>query len=286
MDTLGLDFSYLMEGKHGEYVDLIIKYYVLCWVFHIATSAISTVAFPAYLEKEDKKDKSKKLPTTFADKINWDYTVASIAYCAMVFYFYLAAVFESKDLESRWSVQTPNMVHGITLHVASSLYETTCYIFAKKGMVFYLHHVVTVGGCCSMLFFDRAGYWCCLLGLVEGTNIPLGFVLGGPFRTTPWIKNSLAYKVNGVLLWVMYLVIRIPIPYSMYLLHKDLKEHGPGVGENVAWVFTDPTYHTIWVYYMDLVCLFLWGLSLLWFSQITSGMMKALGIGGSKKKVV
>ena len=80
------------------------------------------------------------------------------------------------------------------------------------------------------------------------------------------------------------MVIRVPIPYAMYLLHKDLSEHGLGVGKNVAWVFDTPNQHTIWVYYMDLVCLFLWGLSLMWFGQITSGMMKALGVGGSRKK--
>jgi hypothetical protein len=281
-----MDLSFLTEGKNGELMVLISQYYGLCWVFHVLSAVLSAILCPAYLSKEDKKQAGKMVPTTFADKINWDYTNASILYCAMIFYFYVSAVWElyPLGLQGRWEMQTFNSNHGITLHIASSLYETTCYLFANKGLVFYLHHVVTVGGCCTMLFFDKAGYWCCLLGLVEGTNIPLGFVLGGPFRTTPAIKNSLAYKLNGVLLWVMYLVIRVPIPYAMYLLHKDLSENGLGVGQNVAWVFDSPKMHTIWVYYMDLVCLFLWGLSLMWFSQITSGMMKALGVGGSKKK--
>lgn len=281
-----LDISYFLEGKNGDIMSLIAQYYVLCWVFHIVSAILSTMLCPAYLSKDSKKHPGTTVPTNLSDKVNWDYTNASIPYCAMVFYYYVCAVVEMYPLglEGRWQMQTHNSIHGISLHIASSLYETTCYFVAKKGLVFYLHHVVTVGGCCSMLFFEKAGYWCCLLGLVEGTNIPLGFVLGGPFRTTPAIKNSLAYKINGVLLWVMYLIIRVPIPYAMYLLHKDLSEHGLGVGQNVAWVFKNPTQHTIWVYYMDVVCLFLWGLSLMWFSQITSGMMKALGVGGGKKK--
>lgn len=282
MDTINsLDLSMgLFEDKTGELVDLIVKYYGLCWVFHIVSALLSSVLFPAYLEKESK-DKKSLVSTNFSDKVNWDYTVASIAYCAMIFYFYGAAVLElyPQGVKGRWEMQTFNSTHGITLHIASSLYETTCYLFANKGLVFYLHHVVTVLGCGSMLFFERASYWCCLLGLVEGTNIPLGFVLAGPFRTTPWIKNSLAYKINGVMLWVMYLVIRVPIPYAMYLLHEDLKEH-----PETAFVFQDKSHHTAWVYYMDFVCLFLWGLSLLWFSQITSGMLKALGVGGESKK--
>ena len=281
-----MDLSFLTEGQNGEFMSLIAKYYGLCWVFHVLSAVLSVMLCPAYLKKENKKDKGGKLiATTLADKVNWDYTNASIPYCAMIFYFYLSAVLEMYPLglEGRWAIQTFNSNHGITLHLASSLYETTCYLFAKKGLVFYAHHVVTLGGCCSMLFFERGSYWCCLLGLVEGTNIPLGFVLGGPFRTTPAIKNSLAYKINGVLLWVMYLIIRVPIPYAMYLLHKDLSEHGLNVGEDMAWVFRSPALHTYWTYYMDLVCLFLWGLSLMWFSQITSGMMKALGVGGAKK---
>mmetsp|Transcript_9767 Transcript_9767/g.26620 ORF Transcript_9767/g.26620 Transcript_9767/m.26620 type:complete len:287 (-) Transcript_9767:83-943(-) len=279
-----LDLSFLTEGANKEYVELIAKYYLLCGVFHIFSSVVSAACFPAYKEK-DNKDKTAKVPTTLADKINWDYTNASILYCVMIFYYYTAAVLEIAPLglEGRWTANTFNTTHGITLHIASSLYETTCYLFANKGLVFYLHHIVTVGGCGSMLFFGRASYWCCLLGLVEGTNIPLGFVLGGPFRTTPAIKNSLAYKVNGILLWVMYLVIRIPIPYSMYLLHKDVNEHGLGKGDNIAWVFDDATQNTMWVAYMDVVGLFLWGLSLMWFSQITSGMLKALGVGAKAK---
>ena len=276
-----------MDGDNRDHVILIFKYYLLCWVFHFMSSIISSAFFPAYKTK-DSKDKMEKVPTTLADKVNWDYTLASIAYCAAIFYFYVLAVIEIYPLgvEARWTTQTFNSTHGIALHIASSLYESTCYVFAKKGLVFYLHHVVTLGGCFSMLFFGRASLWCCAIGLIEGTNIPLGIVLGGPFRTTPAIKNSLLYKLNGILLWIMYLVIRVPCPYVMYLLHKDVQENGLGVGKNVAWLFEDEAMNQAWLLYMDVVCLFLWGLSMMWFSQITNGMLKALGFGGKKTKKV
>mmetsp|Transcript_37986 Transcript_37986/g.41994 ORF Transcript_37986/g.41994 Transcript_37986/m.41994 type:complete len:386 (+) Transcript_37986:242-1399(+) len=171
----------------------------------------------------------------------------------------------------------------IALHIASSLYETTCYIFAKKGLVFYAHHVVTICGCCTMLFFGKAAYWCCLLGLVEGTNIPLGIVLGGPFRTTSF-KNTLLYKINGIVLWIMYVILRGPVIFALYFLQQDINEHG----DTTAYLIKgNDRVNLIWNGYMWLVGLFLWGLSIVWFTQITNGMLKALGFKKSKtsKKV-
>jgi len=276
-----LDFSFLFEGENANHLALIGKYYGLCCVFHLLSAVLSSGRFDAYDTKTDKKS-GKSSPTTLADKVNWDYTNASIPYCAVIFYFYLSAVLEMQPLglEGRWSIQTSNMTNGIALHIASSLYETTCYIFAKKGLIFYAHHVVTVGGCMSMLFFGRASYWCCLLGLVEGTNIPLGIVLGGPFRTTSF-KNTLVYKINGVLLWVMYVILRGPVIFALYYLQKDINEHG----STVAYLFKDnDRLNLVWNAYMWFVGLFLWGLSIVWFMQITKGMLKGLGFTKSKKK--
>jgi len=275
-----IDLSYFTEGDNAAHIDLIVKYYGICWIFHIISAVISQASFPAYKEKVNKK--GVKGPTSLADKVNWDYTNASIPYCAIIFYFYLAAVFEMKDtLEGRWTTQTFNSNHGIALHIASSLYETTCYVFANKGLVFYAHHVVTVGGCCSMLFNGRASFWCCLLGLVEGTNIPLGFVLGGPFRTTSF-KDTLIYKINGILLWVMYIILRGPVVFALLYLQNDIKEHGLGTKNPIAYMFTDEKLNLIWNGYMWVIGLFLWGLSIVWFTQITNGMLKALGLKKSK----
>mmetsp|Transcript_10675 Transcript_10675/g.12242 ORF Transcript_10675/g.12242 Transcript_10675/m.12242 type:complete len:280 (-) Transcript_10675:190-1029(-) len=277
-----LDF--LFDGENGDRVVLIGKYYVLCCIFHILSAVLSSGKFDAYDEKKDKKS-GKVVKTTFADKVNWDYTNASILYCAVIFYFYVMAVVELQPhgLEGRWSMETFNSTHGIALHIASSLYETTCYIFAKKGLVFYAHHVVTICGCCTMLFFGKAAYWCCLLGLVEGTNIPLGIVLGGPFRTTSF-KNTLLYKINGIVLWIMYVILRGPVIFALYFLQQDINEHG----DTTAYLIKgNDRVNLIWNGYMWLVGLFLWGLSIVWFTQITNGMLKALGFKKSKtsKKV-
>lgn len=277
------DTSFLLEGENYKYVEMIGKYYVLCGLFHVMSTLFSYVFCPAYLKK-DSKDGKGKANTTLADKINWDYTVASIFYCAVIFYLYVAAVIEIMPLgvEGRWTAMTFNSTNGIAFHIASSLYETTCYVLANKGLVFYLHHVVTVGGCSSMLFFGRASFWCCVLGLIEGTNIPLGIVLGGPFKTTPAIKNSILYKLNGILLWVLYLIIRVPMPIAMWFFQKDLTENGLNVGKNVAWLFNDAYLNNAWIIYMYVAALFIWGLSLMWFTQITNGMLKALGLAGKK----
>jgi hypothetical protein len=59
-------------------------------------------------------------------------------------------------VNGRWTGTSYWGKHGIALHVASSLYECSCYIFSGKDFIYYLHHVVTIGCCLSMLLSGRA----------------------------------------------------------------------------------------------------------------------------------
>ena len=291
------NLSFFFEGNNEEFVELTIKYYGLCWVFHILCAIVSSkhvFNFHSYQFKRCKET-NQEIPTTFADKMNWDYTTASIVYCAIIFYYYVRAISELTPLglEGRWTVQTWYSTHGITFHLGSSLYETTCYVLAQKPFVFYLHHICTCICCISMLFWGRASYWCCLVGFVEGTNIPLGIVIAGPFKTTSF-KDTIWYKINGVILWIMYATIRIPCIIILYWLHQDLQTYGidsttannDNTSQKIAYVFENRFWNQVWVYYMTISALFLWILSCVWFKQITSGMLKALGLlqNSSKKE--
>ena len=88
--------------------------------------------------------------------------------------------------------------HGISFHVASAMYETICY--ALSGRVrFYLHHVVTIGCCSSMLLTGCAHFGAACLGL---WRIQRTIMLLHVFGRIPALKASILYVANGALLWI------------------------------------------------------------------------------------
>mmetsp|Transcript_4968 Transcript_4968/g.11698 ORF Transcript_4968/g.11698 Transcript_4968/m.11698 type:complete len:267 (+) Transcript_4968:132-932(+) len=249
-------------------VGVFVRYFFTCWAVHGVVSLVSSLIVPSYYN-----------PTvSFEKRISWDYTVSSVIYCVPITTFYLLAVLEFHgSVEDRWTGVSFFTVHGIALHAASSLYESVNYVLTGKEWLFYAHHVVTLGCCVSMLFTERGQFWCSVLGLVEATNIPLGMitVLG----STPKLRNSLVYVLNGILLWLLYLLLRLPIPVAMYFLARDLWTQGPESG-GPAWVFEDATMQTCWVVFLFTSGSFLWLLSMFWLKKITAGVVKGLKSAG------
>jgi hypothetical protein len=101
--------------------------------------------------------------------------------------------------------------------------------------------------------------------LVEGSNIPLGLL--AIFNVVPSLKTSVIFTVNGVMLWVSYLLLRVPIPVAMYYLGLDLYLNGADKG-GICWVFADSTWQQAWVVYLFVSGSFLWLLSMWWFKKL------------------
>ncbi len=97
-------------------------------------------------------------------------------------------------------------------------------------------------------------------------------------NAVPELKKSTFYIVNGLVLWLMYFVFRLPIPVVMWYLGKDLREQPA-----TAWVFKDPKHQKAWVVFLFVSGTFLWLLSMMWFQKITAGVLKAL-VGSSQAK--
>lgn len=258
-----------------------IAYYVaLCFTLHGVSSLLSA-SFIDYYKTEETVSKKKMFVTgrakawaTWCKRVEWDYTCNSAVYASAIFYLYACAVLEFYgDLETRWTGISYYTTQGISFHIGSSIYETICYALSGKESVFYLHHVVTLGCCSSMLFTGRAQFWCCVLGLVEGSNVPLCFLT--VMRAIPALRASTLYTVNGALLWLAYVVLRVPIPLAMYLLGKDLVQHSKAKG-GPAWVVADEDQNMKWAAFIFISGTFLWLLSMMWFKKITDGILKAI----------
>ena len=270
---------------------MIYRYVACCFAMH-GVSALLSALFLDYYQREETVLKKKGRPdvilsgrrkawATWCKRVSWDYTTNSAVYASAVFCFYLSVVLENYgSLESRWVTTSFATKHGISLHVASSIYETICYALSGKEFVFYLHHVVTMGCCASMLLTGRGSFWCCVLGLVEGSNVPLCFLT--VMTSIPSLKGSILFVINGGLLWIAYVVLRIPIPVAMYYLAVDLRSHSKAAG-GPAWVFSNEETNTAWIWFLFTSGTFLWVLSMYWFKKITDGILKALGWSSTKK---
>lgn len=143
-----------------------------------------------------------------------------------------------------------------------------CYVLSGKALVFYLHHVVVIPNCASMLLSGRGHLICAWLGLVEGTNIPLCTLM----FLREVARESTLYVISGVSLWLFYVVLRVvSAPVCMWIIYSDTTNH-----PDVAWLSKDPTLQTTWLWFVFTSAAFLLGLSMLWFKQITAGLIKAI----------
>ena len=272
----------------NEVLVLVVRYACLCFFMHGASSLLSAAFVDYYRAEETVKNKRflhgvrERAWATWCKRVTWDYTICSAVYCSGIFYFYVMGMMEFKgDLNARWTGISAATKHGISFHVASAMYETICYALSGKEFVFYLHHVVTIGCCSSMLLTGRAHFWCCVLGLVEGSNVPLCFL--HVFGRIPVLKASILYVANGALLWIAYVILRLPIPAAMFLLGKDLYYNTKAQG-GPAWVVEDETFQRAWVIFLFLSGSFLWLLSMVWFQKITNGLLSAISGKKSNKE--
>ena len=111
-------------------------------------------------------------------------------------------------------------------------------------------------------------------GVGEITGVPLSMIeLLGAYG----MKQSVLYKVSGVSLWVGFLTTRV-ISYAVlaYVILDDLLVGLPAAGRLEE---VDPVLR--WIVLPATV--FVWLLSSFWFTKITKGMFKALGLTGARQ---
>ena len=86
-----------------------------------------------------------------------------------------------------------------------------------------------------------------------------------------WMEKTfgILLSVNGGMLWLTFFVFRvIMFPYIIFYLLSDFYH-----------IRNDPRYSQVWLFemvYHPLTIVFLWCISMIWFSKIHAGFMKVL----------
>ena len=237
------------DASQDEIYFLVFKYLVYCILVHVISMSLSWF-FVAYYRQPEPQDKSSKFGSkligkTWQKRLTWDLTVTSIIYCFAITYCYwrgAAPLFEvflnnlrhgnlllSSDAASvaaRWTHSDFYATNGLSLHLATQIYETLIYPLIDKPAVFYGHHVAVCLALVPTLLMHRMHQWYCLLGICEATNVPLGFFT--LMSAIPDLKQSVLFTINGALLWLSFTVCRlgliIPLSAFYYEVNKWLTD--------------------------------------------------------------
>jgi len=206
----------------------------------------------------------------------------------LVYYACSGAVALSGDVEARWGGTCPEAFKFIRLYVAAQMLAIPIELLGagswKAKLPMIGHHAVSIGGYLCGLKGETAFFFCCAAGLSEVSTIFLEGVLLSKrkeFKTffdtyAPWFLAA-----NGALLWLSYIIFRLLLfplllaihSYDKYVLKPPitLYENSPSA-----------------VAVVPSALVFLFALSVVWFSKIHKGFMtKVLGAikpGDDKKK--
>mmetsp|Transcript_8366 Transcript_8366/g.13571 ORF Transcript_8366/g.13571 Transcript_8366/m.13571 type:complete len:260 (+) Transcript_8366:168-947(+) len=122
--------------------------------------------------------------------------------------------------EDRWLGRSHDIIYGIYIHAAFSIYEVIIYSIVGKQYEFYLHHVLVVWQYGTGLILGRLlGFLACA-GLVEVTNV---FLSSLSMMGRMDLKTSPLYLGAGVGLYVSYVMSRlILLPITLGCLFYDI----------------------------------------------------------------
>ena len=195
----------------------------------------------------------------------------------------------STDLSNRWGGTTATSYLFCRIYIAINVLGTIGELLtwqAEGGTVLsklpvLLHHILSVGAYTLGMTYcnNKVHYYACLLGCCEVTTFHLTILIWSKFE-----NNTIAqffnthcpsiFVINGCLLWLTYVLFRLLLfPYTMYAWIVDLQQF-----ETLQIVNETPT---IVLYVLPAVTIFLFVVSILWFSRIHAGMVKLFKSGGT-----
>ena len=140
-----------------------------------------------------------------------------------------------------------------------------------KELALVAHHILGIVVVSLSLYSEHMGHFIAWAGLAEFTNMPLSLLA---IMQAGGMKEHPLYAPNGALLWAGFLTTRvISLAGCGWRLGRDLLVVLPrmGVLERVQVVLR---------YAVLPATGLIWALSLFWFSKITVGLLKALGLWG------
>jgi hypothetical protein len=172
----------------------------------------------------------------------------------------------NQTLANRWVGFTRNTYTGVVIHTAMDILGTVLFVGLKKEPMLFVHHALTltVFGTAAITGFGH--YYAALGGLVELTNFFTFVIASGP--AIGILSGSALHTTSGVLLWLTFTVLRIGLhPYNLYCYASEAYHHPDAtimLHPPSLRYFGGPAYVAILL------------MSIIWYTKITKGMLKAL----------
>ena len=180
--------------------------------------------------------------------------------------YYVSSKKLDQSARERFEGYSRTCHNALLLHSGQCIYETSTYLFQKKGLEFYLHHVLVLVNYFDVLRTGTMQYFAAKDGIVEGTNVPLCMVT--LLRLFGKSDHPL-YAANGLGLWVLFLALRI---VNLPLVIKQWREDLSSKEGKDCWERNS----TLAKYTAMPTTAILWLLSLAWMIPITSGLLKTI----------
>ena len=185
---------------------------------------------------------------------------------------------EGGSKDGRFFGESPTLILGLQLHLGTCVYETVIYlIYKEKRIEMYIHHVLVIVNYGVCLLTGEMMFYSAWAGIVEGTNCflaPLVLMQRFDCPERP-LKKYLLYKLNGLLLWLSFLILRVTSLICLLLsLWQDAREESELHYQRVM---------LPWRVGGVVTCVLLLLISSFWFVKITQGMLKGLGFFQPKK---
>lgn len=164
---------------------------------------------------------------------------------------------------SRVSDSNGHIDNFAILYIASNVVQALGQVQTESGLFLcqlMAHHILSIGCFTGGFYFDRLRFWTALAGLCEVTNLFLVWVFVA--KEAPYIKKHRWYALNGVMLWITFVVYRLVLfPIWLYMWYSDQMPATLHPFEKYGYPAT------------------IWGLlvlSTLWFRQVHNGLKKSL----------
>eukprot|EP01065_Artemidia_motanka_P046354 TRINITY_DN7001_c4_g1_i1.p1 TRINITY_DN7001_c4_g1~~TRINITY_DN7001_c4_g1_i1.p1 ORF type:complete len:377 (+),score=92.51 TRINITY_DN7001_c4_g1_i1:74-1132(+) len=205
--------------------------------------------------------------------------VFSMPFYPVLAWYACAGAWElSATAEERWGETSPRARFFLELYVCRQVTHLGIQLSQKMDkqqlVLMTVHHVTSIACYTVGLFTGALHFWGCLDGVCEITTVFLDNML--LMRELDGWKSTTAYAVNGVLLWLSFLVFRVCLfPLWLTWWYMDSSAY-PELVRTMAGPVERVQYPAVTVLLLVL--------SSFWFLRLTRGMVKALQSASEQPK--
>lgn len=184
-------------------------------------------------------------------------------------------------VESRWTHINYTSTWCMCLYCARMAFDLVWQPYALKGqpaklMQMLMHHLISGIAVGTGLSSGNCHFYASWDITCEATTVFLTNVMAVKAFMAPSPLQGKLVALNGVGLWLGFIAFRLCLfPTWLWWMYKDSLAH-----PEITIMSVSPFFRVFW----PSTNVFLFVLSAHWFVPITTGVLKALGVGGGDKK--